>query len=112
MEAITIRLEASTLESLDGEASEYDRTRSEHVREVVRTRNEYDRIQAEYEARIEDLETENERLKNEKRLILEQREENTELVEYASHERAYREAGIGTRMKWWLFGRDRSENHP
>ena len=35
MEAITIRLKESTLESLDSEAAEYGRTRSEHVREVI-----------------------------------------------------------------------------
>lgn len=115
MKAITIRLEESTLESLDDEADEHGRTRSEHVREVVRARDEHDRIRdeyeaklAEYEERIEDLERENERLRREKRLILEQREENTELVTAVKEERSLAkrkaEAGLWTKTKWALFG--------
>ena len=115
MKAITVRLDESTLESLDDEADEHGRTRSEHVREVIRARDEHDRIRSEYEAklseyedRIEDLERENERLKREKRLILEQREENTELVNAVKEERSLAkrkaEAGLLTKTKWALFG--------
>ena len=42
--------------------------------------------------------------------MLEQREEHTELVRYVQEERTaeqrWREAGIGTRLKWRLFGMD------
>lgn len=36
-------------------------------------------------------------------MILEQREENQELTRYVEDELSYREAGLGTRMKWFLF---------
>ena len=49
-----------------------------------------------------------ERLEREKGLILKQREENTTLQRYAETERAYREAGLKQRLKWWLWGREKS----
>lgn len=121
MEAITVRLEESTLESLDDEASEYGCTRSEHVREVIRARDEHDRIRNEYEMKlseyeneIEDLERENERLRREKRLVLEQREEHTELVDTVKEEQSLAkrkaEAGLWTKTKWALFGMDSDES--
>lgn len=124
MHPITLRLSEDTLAELEEEAEARDMSRSEYIRSVIDARNEYDELQAdydrlraeyerkldelrdEYEERIEELETENERLRREKRMILEQREEHTELVRYASTEKAYREAGLGTRMKWFLFGRN------
>lgn len=56
-------------------------------------------------AEIEALETDIDRLQNEKQLILQQREENKELARYVEDELSYREASLGTRMKWWLFGK-------
>lgn len=55
--------------------------------------------------RVDELKTEVERLKNEKRLILEQQEEATELQRYVEEEQTYRNAGLRTRTKWWLFGK-------
>lgn len=93
------------IDTLESEADEHGKTRSEYIRDMLATRHEHADVRDEYEARIEELKRENERLKNEKRLILEQREENTELARYIEDELSYREAGLGTRMKWWLFGR-------
>jgi hypothetical protein len=61
------------------------------------------RIQAHTE--VEDLEQTVERLQNEKRLILEQREEATEIQNYVEEERSYRNAGLKTRLKWWVWGK-------
>lgn len=33
-------------------------------------------------------------------------EATAELVEYVEEERSWRSAGLGTRMKWWIFGKD------
>jgi metal-responsive CopG/Arc/MetJ family transcriptional regulator len=106
MRAITLRLEESTIESLDAEADEHGQSRSEYVRDVLRARSEYDELKE----RIRRLEVENERLRREKRQLLEVREENTELVRYAETERAYREAGLVDRLKWWFRGRDRDRD--
>lgn len=100
MPRITVTLEdeqAALLEEKTGEGGPYD-SKSEAVRSFI---TEYERLSE----RVDDLERENERLRSEKRLILEQREENTELARYVEDELSYREAGLGTRMKWWLFGK-------
>ncbi len=52
MKAIIVRLEETIPELLDDEADEHGRTRSKHVREVMRTRHEHDRIRDEYEAKL------------------------------------------------------------
>jgi len=63
--------------------------------------------------RVGDLEQEVERLEREKRLILEQREEHSQLVraveEQRTLERERAQAGLATRARWWLFGRDEGE---
>jgi TolA-binding protein len=63
--------------------------------------------------RVADLEQRVERLEREKRLILEQREEHSQLVRAVEQERTLEqeraEAGLATRAKWWLFGRDGDE---
>ena len=51
-----------------------------------------------------------ERLEREERLILEEREEHSQLVAAVEREQSLAEeraqAGVVTRAKWWLFGRD------
>jgi predicted nucleic acid-binding Zn-ribbon protein len=78
--------------------------------------DEYDTVQSEYEelnTKYEQLQTEVDRLKNEKQTIVEQREENTELVEYVEQEKTaqqqYREAGLLGKVKFTLFGMDSDE---
>jgi hypothetical protein len=60
--------------------------------------------------RVGDLEQQVERLEREKRLILEEREEHSQLVRAVEQQRTLEEqraqAGLATRAKWWLFGRD------
>ena len=122
MEQITVRIPSDTLDDLEAEASEHDRSRSEHVRNVIDSRNDPDadveRLReqvAELEATrdelqetIDDLETDVDRLQNEKRLILEDREEKQDLVRYVEEERneqqRWRQAGLATRLKWRLTG--------
>jgi hypothetical protein len=78
-------------------------SQSAAVRECI---SRYEDLQHEVDA----LESEVNRLKNEKRLILEDRDEKAELVNYVEQERTaeqqWREAGLGTRLKWKLFGMD------
>jgi len=60
----------------------------------------------ELEARVDDLEAEVDRLRNEKRTLIRDREERGELVAYVEAEEERRAAGLLTRGKWWLFGRE------
>jgi len=63
--------------------------------------------------RVGDLEQRVERLEREKRLILEQREEHSQLVRAVEEQRTLEQeraqAGLATRARWWLFGRDEGE---
>jgi metal-responsive CopG/Arc/MetJ family transcriptional regulator len=88
-------------------------SRSAAIRDIIdeydNLRNEYDQLHTEYE----EIERELESVKNEKRTLIEQREENTELVEYVEREKdmqeRYREAGIVTKAKWAIFGMDSND---
>lgn len=112
---ITIRLDEGMISELESEADEYDKTRSEHIRDILAIRNEHGVKQDEYEDRIEDLGREITRLQNEKRTLIRDREERTELVEYveqqrnldqyrAKRERMVDQAGMLTRWKWKFTG--------
>ena len=85
------------LEEKSGDDGPYE-SKSEAVRKCIQA----------YE-RVEELEREVERLRNEKRTILEQREENNELTRYVEEERSWRQAGIVTRAKWWIWGKTESD---
>ena len=41
MEQITLRIREHTLESIDGEADEHGKSRSEHMRDILESRNEH-----------------------------------------------------------------------
>lgn len=100
MRQITVRLPADLLAEIDAEADDHGRDRSEHIRNVLRSRGDDDDLQTE----VERLRTEVERLRSEKRLILEQREEKRELANYVESEQTYRQAPLWTRLKWFVRG--------
>ena len=118
MKTITLRVEADTLESLDAEADERDRTRSEHVREILRTRNDAERLREEIdelraerddaEARADDLRRQlaaaNSRADDVDDLAEYVREEQSLRQQEAERRRRRREASILRRAKWWLTG--------
>ena len=118
MKQITLRLDVRTLAELEREARDSGRTRSEHIRDVLEARGEHgehaDRVgeleeeRDDLRDRLADRDRDVERLQNEKRLILQEREEKAELVEYVEEERSaeqrWRRAGIGTKLKWRVFG--------
>jgi protein subunit release factor A len=79
------------------------------VRRCIKRSQELD----ECRERVSELEETVERLEREKRLILEERDEHTQLVRAVEQEQSLAEeraqAGLATRVKWWLFGRDEGE---
>jgi hypothetical protein len=79
------------------------------VRECIERSQELDACRE----RVADLEQQVERLEREKRLILEQRDEHSQLVRAVEQEQSLAEeraqAGLATRAKWWLFGRDEGD---
>lgn len=112
MEQITVRIPEHTLEELDHEAEAEGgvASRSEYIRQIIDQRND-DESEAELERlrdEVADLERDVERLQNEKQLILQEREEKAELAAYVEEERSaeqrWRQAGLGTKLKWRVFG--------
>jgi metal-responsive CopG/Arc/MetJ family transcriptional regulator len=104
MRQITIRLPEEEIESLDEEAEEADVSRSEYVRDVIRSRKEHEELRNE----VDELREEVERQKRERRQLLEQRDEHQELVavvqEEKSIEERWRQADLMTRARWKIFG--------
>jgi len=125
MQQITVRLPEDLLDALEAGAEAKDRTRSDHIRDVLQAHHEGRTVPLEdlhavartlrdREDELADCRRDVARLQNEKRTILEQREENQELVEYAKEQKSLQrrrhEAGVATRFKWWLFGGSGDEN--
>lgn len=97
MEPVTVSLTEEQLELIEELSAEDGpcKNRSEAMRMIIDQYNE-----------TKELEKENERLKRQLIATNKRVEEHTELVEYVEEERSWRSAGLGTRIKWWVFGRD------
>lgn len=117
MEQITVRVPANTLEALESEAEDANRTRSKHIRDVLESRHDHAEHECvpleefhELETAHERLQDEIDRVREEKRTILEQREENQQLRKYVEDERSaaerHRRASLPQRVKWWIVGYD------
>lgn len=115
MQNITVRLDEDLITTLEDEAAEHGRSRSEHIRTIVATRHEHDTEHSEYEGRIADLKAENEQLRDQLAATNQRIDTTNELVEHVEEQRsiAAREqsiterranAGVLTRTKWWLLG--------
>ena len=111
MKKVTVSLRDEQLERLSQRQEEGDAdSRSDALRQIL---DEYEDLHTEYEqlhTQCEELREELKQERNRNKMILEQREEHTELVKYVQEERTaeqkWREAGIGQRLKWKIFGMD------
>lgn len=92
---ISVTLESDQVGEIEELVGETYENRSEAVRDLL-----------EKGLRYEDIEQRAERLEREKAQILDQRDENQTLARYAETERAYREAPLADRLRWFVFGRD------
>jgi septal ring factor EnvC (AmiA/AmiB activator) len=99
---VTVRLSDALAAHVDAVRQDSETSDAEAVRECIRRSQSL----GELEARVADLETDVERLRSEKRTLIRDREERGELVAYVEAEEQRRRAGLLTRSKWWLFGRD------
>lgn len=95
MKQVAARVPEGTNDGIEAFADENDVSKSDAIREVLSRGLEYDRLRSE-----------NERLRNEKRTIINQRDENSQLVEYVEDEQRYRQAGVVQRVRWWFRGMD------
>jgi cell division protein FtsB len=98
----TVRLSDALASHVDAVRHDDETSDAEAVRECIRRSQRLDEL----EARVDELETEVDRLRSEKRTLIRDREERGELVAYVEAEEKRRSAGLLTRSKWWLFGRN------
>ena len=96
MEPVTVSIEESQLGLLDSLSADDGpcKNRSEAMRMIIQRYSEQSELAEEVE-----------RLNRERRQLLAQREEHDELVRYVDDELSYRENGLLTRARWWLFGK-------
>lgn len=104
MEQITVRIPTDTLADLEAEAADADKSRSEHIRDVLESRNEHAETVDRLRAEVDDLRTDVERLENEKRLILQQQEQVDTLAKRNQEHREYWKAPVYKRLAWKLTG--------
>lgn len=96
MDPVTVSFEEFHVDLLDELSAESGpcTNRSEAMRMIIGQYTEQNELAQEVE-----------RLTRERRQLLEQREEHDELVRYVADELSYREKGLFTRARWWLFGK-------
>jgi len=75
MEQITVRLQADTLDEIEAEAEDSGQSRSDYIRDVLRSRHDSDADVERMRERIEELETETEKLEAELREVRSDRNE-------------------------------------
>lgn len=115
MQRVSVKLPGEMVEELDDRADMQDVTRSDVIRDTLddglntaddeEIQRLEERIQ-DREQRIEYLEAQVERLQRTNLKILEERDRVTDLEVYVDERRQLEKAGLWTRTKWWLLGKD------
>lgn len=96
MPQISARVSEDLNSEIEAFSNENNTAKSEAIRTLLRRGIEY-----------EDMQTETTRLRQQLAAANQRIDASNELVEYVEDELSYREARLGTRMKWWLFGKDK-----
>jgi metal-responsive CopG/Arc/MetJ family transcriptional regulator len=94
MEQMTFRVPDDVVKHIDDEASERDVSKSEVARTLLERGIEYDEV-----------ESERDQLRNQLQAMSSRNEVDDKLVRYVEHDIEYHEAGIGTKLKWFVFGK-------
>lgn len=112
MEQITLRLPVRTLAELEREAAEHGRSRSEHIREVIESRQDTPRDAPDPE-RVRELETRIDELRGDLQHERARADELQGMLQAATRRNRETEAlveyveeqpGVVGRAKRWLFG--------
>ena len=108
MEPITIRVREDTKNSLESEASEYNVSVSEYVRELIEQGREYDELEERLESReerIEELESQLRKRSNIEEKIEDLPDKIRDGDTYMERrQRKLDQATLGQRVKWRLTG--------
>lgn len=92
---MTFHVPNDVLEHIDSAAEERDISKSQVARELLEQGIEY-----------EQLENKNEELRNKLEAANSSSEVDDKLVKYVEHDIDWHEAGIATKLRWFVFGRN------
>lgn len=95
MEQMTFRVPDDVVKHINDVADERDVSKSEVARTLLERGLEYDELQSERD-----------QLRNQLAATNKRNEVDDKLVRYVEHDIEYHEAAIGTKLKWFVFGRE------
>ena len=92
---MTFRVPDDIVEHIDCVAEERDVSKSKVARDLLKRGIEYD-----------DLQSKNDELRNRLQATNERNEIDDKLVRYVENDIDFHEAGIATKLRWFVFGKD------
>lgn len=95
MQQKTFRIQSEVVEYVEGEAEDRDVSESEVIRELLDMGMQYD-----------DLQNKNDELRNQLQARNRESEVNDKVVRYVENDIDFHEAGIVTKLRWYVFGKD------
>ena len=94
MEQMTFHIPDSVVEHIEGKAEEDDVSKSKVVRELLQRGIEYPKLESECDQLRKQLQATNSR-----------NEVDDKLVKYVENDIDYHEAGLATKLRWFVFGK-------
>ena len=95
MKQMTFHIPDNVVSHIEKSAEKRDISKSKVVRELLERGIDY-----------EQLESTNQELRNQLRATNSRNEVDDKLVRYVEHDIEYHEAGIATKLRWFIFGKD------
>ena len=95
MEQMTFRIPDDIVEHIESVAEERDISKSEVARKLLERGIEYD-----------DLQSKNDELRNQLQATNSRNEVDDKLVRYVENDIDYHEAGLATKLRWFVFGKN------
>lgn len=95
MEQMTFHIPDDVVSHIENQAEERDISKSKVVRELLQRGIDYS-----------DLESTNQELRNQLQATNNRNEIDDKMVRYVEHDIEYHEAGLATKLRWFIFGKD------
>lgn len=95
MQQMTFHIPDEVVEHVESEASDRDISKSKVVRELLQRGMDYDQ-----------LESTNSELRSKLEASNRDNKIDDKLVRYVEHDIDFHEAGIATKLRWYIFGKD------
>lgn len=115
MQNVTLRMDEEFVETLDSEADERGLSRSDYIRNILKSRDDTNELQREIDA----LQRKNGDLRSQLQAANQRIDASNEIVEYVEEQRELessreerRHANVLRRGWWWLAGTPEADDEP